>query len=44
MPFDSCDRALRMPDAFPPLGVRGSNGPNSVPPSLGPFSRRTLGI
>jgi hypothetical protein len=48
IPFDPCDRLLRMADAFPPIASPGDDGPSTRPsrsrPQLGPFSCRTFGI
>jgi len=33
-----------VPDAFPPLDVRGNDGLSLRPPQLGPVSFRTAGI
>jgi hypothetical protein len=39
-----CDRLLRMPDAFPPLDVRGNDGPSSRPPPAGAVFLSERGI
>jgi hypothetical protein len=39
-PFDSCDPIMRIPDALPPLGVRGNDGLSL----LGPFPFWVLSV